>query len=412
MASVAAPRLRVALVAGCPFPWPRGTPARILGMAEALHVAGHDVRVVAYPIGDLERDLPFPVDRSPGLPFYRRTDPGADPIRLAWYLPTLAVRLARVVARHRVDVVHAHHYEGLLASLLASRLHRVPVIYDAHTTLAGELPYYRLGLPRRWIASVGSALDARLPKLADHTIATSDFIAGDLLQHGLAPDRVTVIGNGIEDALVSDLPVVPPDVDPADEEIVYAGSLAGYQGIDVLLEAFARVAGDRPRARLTLLTNSGFERFAPLARKLGLGERLRIEEAPPPGRLMARLVRAALLVNPRAECPGYPLKLLNYMASGRPIVSFSGSARGLSHGRDAWLVSEPSAQALARGMLEVLDAPDRGAQLGRCAHRRLVEERTWSRVVTSLEGIYRRVISSRDCSALQDRTSVAVGTRD
>lgn len=390
-------RLRIALVAGCPFPWARGTPARILGMARALHEVGHEVHVVAYPLGELHRRLPFRVHRSVGVPGYRRTAPGADPLRLTMLLPLLAATVDRVVRRHDIDVVHAHHVEGLLAARPAKRLRRVPIIYDAHTTLAGELPHYRHGLPRRLTAAVGRALDRRLPQLADHVVATSQYIAHEMLDDGTAKDRVTVIGNGIEDDFVAATALDAIDPAPADdgiERIVYAGNLAAYQGIDTLLHAFARVAAARPAARLQLVTESVFEPYAALARQLGIMDRIDLEVPPPPHALGTRLAAADVLVNPRVECPGYPLKLLNYMAAGRPIVSFASSARDLTHGSEAWLVEQPSAAAFAHGLTTMLDRPDLAGRLGAAARRRVVEELTWSRVAGRLETVYRRLLQA------------------
>ncbi len=407
-------RLTVALVAGCPFPWARGTPARILGMARALHEAGHAVHVIAYPIGDLDRQLPFQVHRSARLPFYRRTAPGADPLRLACMLPMLAAEVARVVRNHPIDVIHAHHYEGLLAAWPAKRLRRVPLVYDAHTTLAGELPYYRVGLPRPWTVAVGRSLDSRLPGLADHTIATSQHIAAELIGDGMPAERVSVIGNGIEDSFVAG----PHDETPPDdgiERICYAGNLAPYQGIDTLLAAFAEVAAARPKARLLLVTESSFEPYARQAARLGIAERIDVETPPPPHALGTRLAVATVLVNPRAECPGYPLKLLNYMAAGRGIVSFRDSARDLTHGVDAWLVDEPTAPALAQGLLAMLREPTRAAELGMAARRRVVENLTWSRIVANLETVYRRLVAVEDGAAdpveaaVQEPASVRAG---
>ena len=38
-----------------------------------------------------------------------------------------------------------------------------------------------------------------------------------------------------------------------------------------------------------------------------------------------------IALNPRVDCDGLPVKLLNYMATGRAIVSFAGSAEILEH---------------------------------------------------------------------------------
>jgi glycosyltransferase involved in cell wall biosynthesis len=334
------------------------------------------------------------VHRSRGLPFYSRTAPGADPLRLTFLLPMLAATTAKVVRRHAIDVVHAHHYEGLLAAWPARRLSRVPVIYDAHTTLAGELPYYRHGLPRRGTVAVGRQLDRYLPRLVDHTVATSQHIATELIADGIRTDRVTILGNGIEDAFVVGA-IEPPCLDTHGERVVYAGNLAGYQGIDTLLEAFALVAVKRPASRLVLLTETAFDRYRALAERLGIADRIDLEMPPPPHALGTRLATAAVLVNPRAECPGYPLKLLNYMAAGRAIVSFRDSARDLTHGRDAWLVDEANPSALAAGLLEMLERPDRAADLGATARRRVVQDLTWSRVAGKLDVLYQELVRGR-----------------
>ena len=107
-----------------------------------------------------------------------------------------------------------------------------------------------------------------------------------------------------------------------------------------------------------------------------------------------------MLVNPRAECPGYPLKLLNYMAAGRAIVSFRDSARDLTHGVDAWLVDEPSAAALAEGLDIMLAEPRRAATLGAAARRRVVDNLTWSRIIAELETVYRRVAGVADSATV------------
>ena len=161
--------------------------------------------------------------------------------------------------------------------------------------------------------------------------------------------------------------------------------------------------------------NSSFEPYARQAARLGIAERIDVETPPPPHALGTRLAVATVLVNPRAECPGYPLKLLNYMAAGRGIVSFRDSARDLTHGVDAWLVDEPTAPALAQGLLAMLREPTRAAELGMAARRRVVENLTWSRIVANLETVYRRLVAVEDGAAdpveaaVQEPASVRAG---
>ena len=76
----------------------------------------------------------------------------------------LAGLLRRLHQEIRFDLVHAHHYEGLLVASHALRA--TPIVYDAHTLLASELPTYPLGLPRRCIRAVAPWLDRHLPRRA------------------------------------------------------------------------------------------------------------------------------------------------------------------------------------------------------------------------------------------------------
>lgn len=139
--------LRVAMVAACPLPQPRGTPIRIQRMAEALVRRGHDVHVVTYHLGTGSFEQPVAVHRTPVVPTYRRTAPGVGYQKLMVLDPLLTGKLARVLRRHRFDVIHAHHYEGLLAAAAARVGTGLPLVYDAHTLLVSELPYYQLGAP-------------------------------------------------------------------------------------------------------------------------------------------------------------------------------------------------------------------------------------------------------------------------
>src|SRR6186713_883007 len=102
--------------------------------------------------------------------------------------------------RRPYDVIHAHHAEGLLAAASARLRLDVPIVYDVHTLLHSELPYYRMGLSRSVLAHCGAYLDRRLPQSAEHVIAVSEDIRTHLTASGrVASDRVSLIPNGVED---------------------------------------------------------------------------------------------------------------------------------------------------------------------------------------------------------------------
>src|SRR3990172_10649695 len=96
---------KVAVVAACPFPYPRGTPIRILRMSESLAARGHEVHVVTYHLGERLTDLPFTIHRIPNIPTYRKTSPGPSYQKVFLVDPLLTVKLYGVVRDRKVDLI-------------------------------------------------------------------------------------------------------------------------------------------------------------------------------------------------------------------------------------------------------------------------------------------------------------------
>jgi glycosyltransferase involved in cell wall biosynthesis len=374
--------LRVAFVAACPYPWPRGTPVRIHQMALALARRGHDVHVVTYHLGEAVAARGLKVHRIDDVAGYRRTGPGPTLRKLIQLDPMLARLLGRLHRDVGFDVVHAHHYEGVLVAA-AARV-AIPVVYDAHTTLGGELPLYSTGLPRALARRIGVALDARLPGLADRTVAVSESVRDTLLAlRALAPDAIDVIPNGIE---VESFPVAwSPSREP--RPVIFTGNLAPYQRIDLLLDAFARLRARRPGVRLSIVTGDDFSPYEGIARRLGVREAIDVRAAPFPEQ-PALLAAAALAVNPRTDCDGLPQKLLNYMAAGMPIVSSDGSAVHLEHESSGLRVANGDAGAMAAAMERLLEDPALALALGKAARERVLRDFSWSTVAERVEEIY------------------------
>ena len=261
--------------------------------------------------------------------------------------------------------------------------------------LASELAFFRLGLPRRFIVGLGHHLDRRLPRLADHVISVTERIRNDLVEGGVvAPGRISVIGNGVE------LERFDPDAQPswqtdAPKRIMFTGNLAPYQGIDILLAALAAIVRQRRDVRLVVVTDSDFSSYAKIARQLGVEDLIELVPAPPFVELPTLLTAAHIAVNPRVAADGAPVKLLNYLAAGKPVVSFEGSAPGLTHGQTAWLVRGGDPVAFAGGIVALLEAPERAQAMGRNARSFVEQHYRWPVIAARIEDVYRSLLAPR-----------------
>jgi glycosyltransferase involved in cell wall biosynthesis len=380
------------MVAACPFPFPRGTPTRILRLAEVLGRRGHDVHVVTYHLGEPATG-PFHVHRIRDVPQYTRTAAGPSARKLLQLDPLLASTLQEVVRRHAIEIIHAHHYEGLLTALWVRRRIHLPVLYDAHTLLASELPSYFPPVLGAFPRAVGALLDRRLPPLADAVAAVSEEIRSELLSTTrMRADAVSVVPSGVEADWFSMTPPRPANASERPKTLIFTGNLAAYQGIDLLLRSFRRVLDRRRDVRLQIVTGGSFEPYEALARALGVREF--IEIIPDHGDTTPGYLSAAdVALNPRVHSAGTPQKLLNYMAAGKPIVSFAGSAAILEHGLNGWLVPDDNDALFADGTLRCLEDDALARSLGSEAQR-LAASYSWEGSAIALETIYDRLAGS------------------
>jgi len=382
------------MLAACPFPAPRGTPVRILRIAEEIARRGHDVDVITYHLGSDPASADYGIHRIPNVRTYQKESPGPSYQKLLVLDPLLALKLVQLARRKRYDVVHAHHVEGLLAALPAARLLRLPIVFDAHTLLESELPFYRLGLSRAVLTRVGRLLDSRLPRLANHVVAVSEEIRSTFVgRWNVDPGRVSLIPNGVESELFPSQDPAGPSAAPDVPAVVYAGNMASYQGVELLLAAFAGAVRERKKMQLRIFTDGSFEPYEMLSRSLGIRDRIVIRRTTLE-QLPVELSAAQVAANPRVACDGLPQKLLNYMAAGCPIVSFEGSARHLVHETNALVVRDGDVEAFSAAILRLVDDRDFARRLGRSAQDQVRRNMTWQHTAASIEQVYRRVTGS------------------
>lgn len=393
--------MNIAIVAACPFPFPRGTPVRIHRMAEALAQRGHEVHVAAYHLGQDASDEPFTTHRIPKVPTYNRTEAGPNLQKLLVCDPLLVFKLAQVYRKHAIDVVHAHHYEGLLAALAARWVapfgpaRQIPIVFDAHVLLSAELHYYGAGASMKMMKklkqSIARRLDGSLPKKADHVVTVTDEIRDKLIQrHGLSPDHVSELVNGVEIEHFDQ----PRAIDPAApvKTLLFTGNLAAYQGVDLMLDAFAKLREKRQDVRLRIVTGSPFSDYEAQAQALGIREAIDVTDASF-AELPGHMAQCDLALNPRVEGDGLAMKLLNYVAAGIPVISFAGTAKLIVHDQTGWIIENNRTDLFAQAIDHLLNHRDRAESIGAAAKAYALANLSWDRIAQRGEDVYRQLIT-------------------
>jgi glycosyltransferase involved in cell wall biosynthesis len=352
--------MRILTIAACPFPTRQGSQVLIRQTAQALAARGHDVRVAAYAGGE---PIPcaVPILRSARLPGAGRLAAGPSLAR-PWLDAALALRVARVTRARsawRPDVIHAHNAGGAIAALAAAG--GVPVVYHAHGLLEAELPSYFGPRPRAAARVLGRRLDRALPRRAAATIALTQPAREALLRAGADPARVHVVppaiaaGTDDEGAAAAARAARERACPGGEPLIVYAGNPDGYQDIPTLLDAAVLLReGPGKDARIVFALTRDERALSRAIAARGLGPRAAVRVAG--WEETAALLRACdAAVVPRSDPHGFPMKLLNALALGAPVVAHAASAHGLEDGVHALLARD--AAGFAGGLARVLRDP-------------------------------------------------------
>lgn len=382
------------MVAACPFPYPRGTPVRILRMAQTLADSGHEVHVVTYHLGEKTDSYNFFTHRIPNLKFYKKMSPGPTYLKLLVVDLFLTLKLLRLHRQIKFDVIHAHHFEGLLASLPIYIFGDTPVVFDVHTLLNTELHHYDLFVGKSLKKKIGEILDRFLPKLSDHVICVSEQIRKYMKEEAnIPPDKISVILNGLEIEKFLNKETMFENQSHNKTVLGYAGNLAEYQGFDILLYALNILRKNNPDITLHVYTNDSIEPYQPIIDELGLGTHIRLISTTFQN-LPDHLSRTDVLLNPRVDGAGVPIKLYNYMASGRPLVTFAGSSHVVHHGKTGWVVAGDSPQSFADGIFYLLSNKDLAEKIGRNAQTYIKKNFSWHARGEKIIKIYEHISKS------------------
>ena len=225
-------------------------------------------------------------------------------------------------------------------------------------------------------------------------VAVTDNLKALLVRdYAARPDQVVVLANGVDIELFRPLDraaaLRAAKLDPAARYAVFTGLFAEWVDFDTLLRAFARVAAQRPEARL-LLVGDGAERprVESLVDELGLHEQVVLTGFVTEPERVATLLGAATvcLVAHRPEHVARigvsPVKLAEYLAAGRAVVAAAmPGVEDVVRGEGVGLVFPAGdVDAAAEALASLLDGQERADELGR-AGRRLAEERySWQSV--------------------------------
>ena len=313
------------------------------------------------------------------------------PARIAALTLTAARTLA--VRRSRTSALYLRHDPGTVAIALLARLFAYRLVLEVNAISVDLQRERPRGAAARLKAAVKATGDRRAVRAAHAVVVVSaelrDSVAA-LRRDGAR--AVHVIPNGADTRTFHPMDAaeaaVRAGLDPAAEHVVFTGTLTWWMDLGTLLAAFAEVVAARPAARLVIVGDgperSAVERQAaglPVVLTGALADRARVADHVAAARV------CVAPADPALRTARSPLKVLEYLACGRPVVAsdVAGNRDPIDLTGGGVLVPPHDPAALALAITALLADPERAARMGADAAAIVAADHSWTAVVDRLQ---------------------------
>jgi phosphatidyl-myo-inositol alpha-mannosyltransferase len=362
--------MRICLYTETALPKMGGQEMVVDALARQYAALGHDPVVLApnprRPLRPDDAALPYPVVRHPRF-FSTR-------LFVSWY----RWFLQRLYARRRFDILHCHgiYPPSYLAALSRPKL-GVPVVVTSHggDVYENNVRLAKPVLKKRHIEGL---------QAADALVAISRFTRERFLRLCPQARRIVEISNGVHLEPFASRSERPPDLDAAiraGQYAVFVGRLKRRKGVDVLLEALARLPA-RGGVELVIV-GDGDERSALQAQaaRLGLTTRVRFVGAQSGAAKVYLLQNALFALVPSRLWEAFGLVVIESYAAGIPVIAsdMPGLNDLVQAGETGLLVAPAAPAELAAAMKQLFADPAAARRMGDNA-RRVAQRYKWRSV--------------------------------
>jgi glycosyltransferase involved in cell wall biosynthesis len=244
---------------------------------------------------------------------------------------------------------------------------------------------------------VAVALERVAFRLADVTIATNESYRRIAIERGrMAPEDVFVVRNGPNLARFR-----PVDPDPSLKRgrahlVAYLGIMGPQDGIDHAIRALGHLGAREDWHAIFIGEGDVLEDMRALAAELGIGDRVEFAGWRYDDDIRRILSSADVCLAPDPPSPlndvSTMIKIPEYMAMGKPIVSYAIAESVVSAGDAAAYAETGDPEALGRCLSALLDDPERRARMGALGRERVASELSWEHSESGLLAAYDRAV--------------------
>jgi len=356
----------------------------IAGMASAFRRLGHSV-VFSSPSSI---DPTATAGENPFLPRQRSLL-----ARLAAHAPAVifelleiaynvfaGLRLRALLRRERFDLIYERHAFFLCITAFLAQRHRLPLVVEVNE-LAGD----ERVRADPWLLQLARLADRLTFQRARLIVVVSPHLQRRIEAMGIAREKILVLPNGVDEQTLET---------PADGQSIrhryqcenavivgFAGWFVPWHRLNALVAQFATLAAEKPELRLMLVGEGPLrENIEAQASSLGVRDRLVLPGPVPHNTMPEYLAAMDICVIPHSNAYRSPIKLFEYMASGRAIIAprTEPIASILQDGENGLLFAPENDDELRCQLSALVDNPTLCLRLGRQALTDVGKKHTWT----------------------------------
>jgi len=294
-------------------------------------------------------------------------------------------RIRELVADTDTDVIHAHGYKADIYAYLALRGKGIPLVSTCHT-------WYDTNLS----ISIYGRIDRFVLRSYAQVVAVSDEVRKRLLKAGVGKERIRLVRNGIDLR-----PFDPGNHAKLEQGMVVGlvGRLAWEKGVDLFLRAAAKILIEFPNIRFVVVGDGpDRDELEHLIDEMEVRTNVKLL-----GRRedMASLYASLDVMVSSSRQEGLPMAILEGMASGLALVA---TAVGevptvVLDGCTGLLVPADNVEALAQGIIHLLQDTASRARFGAAARQLIEEEYSAARMAMDYLSVYEEAIVTGSTTA-------------
>ncbi|MEL6529125.1 MAG: glycosyltransferase family 4 protein [Pseudomonadota bacterium] len=306
----------------------------------------------------------------------------------------------KIQFKRRIDVIQGCNPPDLIFLVAAPfKLFGVKYIFDHHD-INPEL-YEAKFEKRGFFWQLMRAFEKLTFAFADVSIATNESYKAIAVERGgMAAEKVHVVRSGPDLSRLKLVPPVPSWKNGREHMVGYVGVMGEQEGIDLLIDAVEHIVREKQRTDIQFVLVGGgpaLDELKALIAEKGLADFMTFTGRAPDQELFEVLSTMALGVNPdrvnAMNDKSTMNKIMEYMSLEKPMVQFD-VTEGKFSAREASLYAKANDSIdLADKIVELVDDPDRRAEMGAYGRKRVVEELNWQHQIDPLLAAYKQALN-------------------